>query len=120
MITDEPQLIDKPWGHELILERNERFVVKRIFISAGSRTSLQSHELKREWVRVEDGVIEVTMGADVHSLEVHTFEAGDVYRVPPELIHRVHAIQDAHIFEVASPPSDEDIRRYDDDYGRGR
>jgi mannose-6-phosphate isomerase len=119
MIT-EPVLIDKPWGSELILERNDRFVVKRIFISAGSRTSLQSHELKREWVRVEEGTVEITMGPDVHGLEVHTFTAGAVYRVAPTVVHRVHAIEDSYIFEVASPPSDEDITRYDDDYGRGR
>jgi mannose-6-phosphate isomerase len=119
MIT-EPILIDKPWGSELILERNERFVVKRIFISAGSRTSLQSHELKREWVRVEEGTVEITMGPDVHGLEVRTFTAGAVYRVAPTVVHRVHAIEDSYIFEVASPPTDEDIRRYDDDYGRGR
>jgi mannose-6-phosphate isomerase len=116
----EPTLIDKPWGHELILERNDRFVVKRIFISAGSRTSLQSHELKREWVRVEQGTVEITMGPDVHGLEVRTFTAGTVCRVAPTVIHRVRAVEDSYIFEVASPPSDEDIMRYDDDYGRGR
>jgi mannose-6-phosphate isomerase len=118
-VGHEPHTIDKPWGNELILERNERFVVKRIFIATGQRTSLQSHELKREWVRVESGSVEVTMGDDLDSLEVHVFTAGDVYRVPPKLIHRVHGLDDATIFEVASPPSDEDIVRYSDDYGRG-
>jgi mannose-6-phosphate isomerase-like protein (cupin superfamily) len=118
-VEHEPHQIDKPWGHELILERNERFVVKRIFIATGQRTSLQSHELKREWVRVESGSVEVTMGDDLESLVVHVFTAGDVYRVPPKLIHRVHGLDDATIFEVASPPSDEDIVRYSDDYGRG-
>jgi mannose-6-phosphate isomerase len=119
MITGhEPQQIDKPWGNELILERNELFVVKRIFVATGQRTSLQSHELKREWVRVESGSVEVTMGDDLDALDKHVFTAGDVYRVPPKLIHRVHGLDDATIFEVASPPSDEDIIRYDDDYGR--
>jgi mannose-6-phosphate isomerase len=119
-MTTESQVhqIDKPWGHELILERNERFVVKRIFVATGQRTSLQSHELKREWVRVESGSIEVTMGDTLDTLEVHTFTAGDVYRVPPKLIHRVTGVDDATIFEVAAPGSDEDIVRYSDDYGR--
>lgn len=116
--AEQIQRIEKPWGHEMILERNERFVVKRIFIATGQRTSLQSHELKREWVRVESGSIEVTMGDDLDSLETHVFTAGDVYRVPPKLIHRVHGLDDATIFEVAAPGSDEDIVRYSDDYGR--
>ncbi|MCW2996407.1 MAG: mannose-6-phosphate isomerase [Conexibacter sp.] len=116
----KPTLVEKPWGHELILERNDQFVVKRIFISAGSRSSLQSHEHKREWVRVEEGTVEVTAGPDVHNLEVRTYGAGTAYRVAPTVIHRVLAVEDAYVLEVASPPSDEDIMRYDDDYGRGR
>ncbi|WP_445148541.1 cupin domain-containing protein [Baekduia sp. Peel2402] len=119
MIT-EPQQVDKPWGHELILERNERFVIKQIFIAAGHRSSLQSHEHKREWVRVESGSLELTTGEDVASLESHVLTAGDVYRVPPRLIHRVLALEDVTVLEVASPPSDDDIVRYSDDYGRGR
>jgi len=116
----EPQQIEKPWGHELILEHNERFVIKRIFIVAGHRSSLQSHEHKREWVRVEAGSIEVTMGEDLESLETRVLATGEVYRVPPRHIHRVLALEDATVLEVASPPSDEDIVRYSDDYGRGR
>jgi mannose-6-phosphate isomerase len=116
----KPTLVEKPWGHELILERNEQFVVKRIFISAGNRSSLQSHEHKREWVRVEEGSVEVTSGPDLHNLEVRTFTAGEAYRVAPTVIHRVLATEDSFVLEVASPPGDEDIRRYDDDYGRGR
>lgn len=116
----ETQFIEKPWGHELILERNERFVIKQIFIAAGHRTSLQSHEHKREWVRVEAGSVEVTMGEDLDHLQTHVFGPGDVYRVPPGLIHRVHSVQDVTVLEVASPPSDDDIIRYGDDYGRGK
>ncbi|HWI73655.1 MAG TPA: cupin domain-containing protein [Baekduia sp.] len=114
----EVRQIDKAWGHELILERNDRFVIKRIFLVAGHRTSLQSHDLKREWVTVESGAIEVTMGENLNNLQAYIFNAGDVYRVPPKLIHRVRALEDATVLEVASPPSDDDIVRYSDDYGR--
>jgi mannose-6-phosphate isomerase len=110
--------IEKPWGHELILERNEDFVIKRILLLAGHRSSLQRHDRKREWVRVEDGTIELTSGTDLQALQTQRLEAGDVYRVPPGTIHRVLAVDDATILEVATP-GDDDIVRFDDDYGRG-
>lgn len=110
--------IEKPWGHELILERNEDFVIKRILLLAGHRSSLQRHDRKREWVRVEDGTIELTSGTDLQTLQTQRLEAGDVYRVPPGTIHRVLAVDDATILEVATP-GDDDIVRFDDDYGRG-
>jgi mannose-6-phosphate isomerase len=109
--------VEKPWGYELILERNVDFVIKRILLRAGHRSSLQLHARKREWVTVEDGTIELTSGTDPQALETRTLHAGEVYRVPPGTIHRVLAVQDATILEVATP-GDDDIVRLDDDYGR--
>jgi mannose-6-phosphate isomerase-like protein (cupin superfamily) len=117
-VTEGPELVEKPWGHELILERNEDFVIKRILLLAGHRSSLQRHDRKREWVAVEDGTIELTTGAEPAALETVVLRAGDVYRVPPGTIHRVLAVADATILEVATP-GDDDIVRLDDDYGRG-
>jgi mannose-6-phosphate isomerase-like protein (cupin superfamily) len=117
-VTTPAARVEKPWGHELILERNADFVIKRILLRAGHRSSLQLHARKREWVTVEDGVIELTMGDDVRRLEHRTLQAGDVYRVPPGTVHRVLAVEDATILEVATP-GDDDIVRLDDDYGRG-
>ncbi len=117
-VAVQPAYVEKPWGHELILERNEDFVIKRILLLAGHRSSLQRHDRKREWVRVETGTIELTSGTDLQALETQKLGAGDVYRVPPGTIHRVLAIDDATILEVATP-GDDDIVRLDDDYGRG-
>jgi mannose-6-phosphate isomerase-like protein (cupin superfamily) len=117
-VTTPAARVEKPWGHELILERNVDFVIKRILLRAGHRSSLQLHARKREWVTVEDGTIELTIGADLHQLETRTLQTGEVYRVPPGTVHRVLAVRDATILEVATP-GDDDIVRLDDDYGRG-
>jgi len=117
-VTSEPVRVEKPWGHELIMERNDDFVVKRILLRAGHRSSLQLHVRKREWVIVEAGQVELTIGADPQALEVRTLQAGGVYRVPPGTVHRVLAVDDATILEIATP-GDDDIVRLDDDYGRG-
>jgi mannose-6-phosphate isomerase-like protein (cupin superfamily) len=109
--------VEKPWGYEDILERNQDFVVKRILLRAGNRSSLQVHERKREWVEVVEGTIELTIGTDQDALEKRVLSEGDVYRVPPGTIHRVLAVDDALILEICTP-GDDDIIRLDDDYGR--
>jgi mannose-6-phosphate isomerase len=109
--------VEKPWGHEDILERNQAFVVKRIVLNSGERSSLQVHERKQEWVEVLDGTIELTIGADQEHLEQRRLGAGDVYRVPPGTVHRVLAIETATILEVCTP-GDDDIIRLEDNYGR--
>jgi mannose-6-phosphate isomerase len=109
--------IDKPWGHEDILERNSAFVIKRILLHQGQRSSLQLHHLKQEWVQVEDGVIDLWIGADAENLEVRRLEAGAHYRVPPETVHRVEAVTECLLLEVCTP-HDDDIVRLQDDYGR--
>lgn len=117
-MIDAVKRVEKPWGHEDYLEANEAFVIKRILLRAGNRSSLQVHRRKREWVEVVSGKMELTMGTQVDALETSTLTAGDVYRVPPGTIHRVLAIDDTVILEVATP-GDDDIERLDDDYGRG-
>lgn len=109
--------IDKPWGHEDILERNSAFVVKRILLHEGRRTSLQVHRFKQEWVRVEDGVVDLWTGRDAENLEVRRLNAGGEYRVPPETVHRVEAVTECVYLEVCTP-HDDDIVRLEDDYGR--
>ena len=116
-MRETPLRVEKPWGYEDILERNQDFVVKRILLRAGNRSSLQLHERKREWVEVVEGTIELTIGTDEANLETRELTAGDVYRVPPKTIHRVLAIEDALILEICTP-GDDDIIRLDDDYGR--
>jgi mannose-6-phosphate isomerase-like protein (cupin superfamily) len=115
--TDSTTRVEKPWGYEDILERNQDFVIKRILLRAGNRSSLQVHERKREWVEVVDGTIELTIGTDQEQLETRILSEGDVYRVPPGTIHRVLAVDDALILEICTP-GDDDIIRLEDDYGR--
>lgn len=117
MSEDVVRHVDKPWGFEDYLEENEDFVIKRIKLNEGQRSSLQLHERKREWVRVESGALQLEIGPSADALEVLTLRAGEVYRVPPGTVHRVLATEDVVILEVATP-GDDDIVRLEDDYGR--
>ena len=46
----EPTTVNKPWGHELIWARTDRYVGKILHINQGESLSLQYHEVKEETI----------------------------------------------------------------------
>ena len=52
-----PHRVDKPWGHELIWARTDRYVGKILHIEPGHLLSLQYHEQKDETIFVLTGEI---------------------------------------------------------------
>ena len=42
------KIIDKPWGEEIIIAHTEKYLFKRIIMKKGTRSSLQSHNVKLE------------------------------------------------------------------------
>ena len=54
--------ISKPWGSEELIEVNENYVVKKLYMKKGHQCSLQYHENKHETVYVLDGEIKLTVG----------------------------------------------------------
>jgi mannose-1-phosphate guanylyltransferase/mannose-6-phosphate isomerase len=112
-----PRKVDKPWGAYMVLDIAENYQVKWLDIKPGRRLSLQSHECRSEhWTIVagsatvtrDDEVIEVPQGADVY--------------IPRRTKHRVEnrGQETLRIVEVqtGSYLGEDDIVRYEDDYGR--
>lgn len=109
--------ISKPWGSELILEHNDKYVVKKLFVKAGHRLSLQYHEKKHETMYILEGEIELTLGDLANQLETKKMSINDFVILPPGKIHRVKANLDSWILE-ASTPELTDVVRLQDDYNR--
>lgn len=108
--------VDKPWGHELIWAKNERYVGKILHIKAGHKLSLQYHEVKDETIYVVNGVMDLEIVVDGEST-IHTMKSGDYRHLPTGTIHRMIGVEDADVFEVSTPELD-DVVRIEDDYGR--
>ena len=51
----EPTRIEKPWGHELIWARTDRYVGKILHIRKNEALSFQYHRRKEETIRVLAG-----------------------------------------------------------------
>ena len=107
---------ERPWGWFETLAEGEGYRVKRLWLHAGRRISLQRHHHRCEhWVVVTgQGTIE----CDGQQLAA---AAGTTVFIPVGGLHRASAGAEAlEIIEVqrGSLLSEADIERFDDDFGR--
>lgn len=110
-------IIEKPWGHEVIVAKTPNYVVKRLFMKHGHRCSLQYHLIKTETVIVESGVLKVSLGPSNETLTEHELKAGDHLTIAAGMIHRMYGVSDCYYLECSTPEL-EDVVRLVDDYGR--
>jgi mannose-6-phosphate isomerase len=114
----EPEKVEKPWGHEVIWAKTERYVGKTLFLKAGESLSLQFHKVKDEAWYVLSGRAEIELGAPgERMLNSEVVGPGAAFHFPPGTVHRVQAVEDTTILEVSTPHLD-DIVRLEDRYGR--
>jgi mannose-6-phosphate isomerase-like protein (cupin superfamily) len=102
----------KPWGKEEWLVLNDKYCLKRLFIDAGKRLSLQYHEIKKETMFLEEGLCDLVLNG-----ETTLMKTGEPYTIQPKAVHRLVAHADSIILEVSTPEVD-DVVRLEDDYKR--
>ena len=109
--------VQRPWGTYTVLEEGPGFKIKRIEVRPGGRLSLQSHEHRSEHWVVVSGQATVTCGNDAWVLRPNQ----STY-IPMGTRHRLEnqGAEPLAIIEVQVGPyvGEDDIRRYDDQYGR--
>ena len=111
------QIIEKPWGREILIEKNDKYVVKQLEMTKGHRCSLQYHEKKTETFYVVKGLLKVLIGDKVESLTERVFKPGEALTLLPFKIHRMEAIEDCVYLEASTIELD-DVVRLKDDYKR--
>jgi quercetin dioxygenase-like cupin family protein len=109
--------VDKPWGHEIVWARTERYVGKILHLRRGEALSYQYHRVKDETIRLLDGRMRFESAAPGAERSERILEPGDVVHIPPGLRHRMEALEDCNVLEVSTPELD-DIVRLEDRYGR--
>ncbi|MFN2300808.1 MAG: mannose-1-phosphate guanylyltransferase/mannose-6-phosphate isomerase [Gammaproteobacteria bacterium] len=109
--------VQRPWGWYERLAQNEGMQVKLIQVNPGASLSLQMHQHRSEHWVVVHGEAEVTRGDDVFILGEQ--ESTDL---PPKTLHRLRnrGKTPLQIIEVqkGSYLGEDDIVRFDDNYGR--
>ena len=113
----KPIRVDKPWGHELIWAKTDRYVGKILHIKAGHALSLQYHERKDETVFLLSGRRRFQTGESEKELRDRVLEAGESFHITPRMRHRMIAETDCDVLEASTPELD-DVVRLEDRYGR--
>jgi len=113
----DPQVVNKPWGYELIWAHTDRYVGKILHIKKGESLSLQYHRIKDETIMVLAARLELEHYADGEPPRKLVLEPRRPFHITPELRHRMVALEDTDVIEVSTPELD-DVVRLEDRYGR--
>lgn len=113
----EHRTVYRPWGSYTSLEMSETYQVKRINVNPGARLSLQSHRRRAEnWVVVSG---EALVTVDDQQIVV---KKGESIFVPQGARHRMENARKEPLIIIEVQNGDylgeDDIVRYEDDYGR--
>ena len=107
----------RPWGSFKIIEKNEKFIVKRLTIKPKHRISLQKHLYRSEHWTVVEGNATITLNKKIIFLKKNQ----SIY-IPKKSIHCIanKSNKNLEIIEtqIGEILSEDDIIRYDDPYNR--
>lgn len=118
VISDEqPKEVIKPWGKEELIEFNDKYVVKKLFMKKNECCSLQYHELKKETIYVLDGKLKLYIGNDIDNLKEKIMVKNDTITISPYTIHRMEGIEDSFYLECSTNEL-WDVVRLQDKYSR--
>jgi mannose-1-phosphate guanylyltransferase/mannose-1-phosphate guanylyltransferase/mannose-6-phosphate isomerase len=119
----QPQLLkdhtfeERPWGNFKILKEEDHFKSKVIQVNPGHQLSYQSHAKRAEHWIITRGIAEITLND-----EVIVKKQGESIYIPQGAKHRIkNASQNIVEFvevQVGTYFGEDDIVRYQDDYGR--
>lgn len=108
---------ERPWGQWRVLDIQPNVVVKKLFINPRGRISLQRHQYRSERWIVINGTATVRCGDDISHLQVGEsacIPCGTVHRLSNETAEPLCIIE----IQLGELLSEEDIERFNDDYGR--
>ncbi len=111
------EIVKRPWGSYQVIEKTEKYQIKKIIVSPKSQLSYQSHKYRDEhWFIIEgEGVVVL----DEKEIKVNKGQSIDI---PAGTKHRMKNISNENIFlleiQTGTYFGEDDIIRYEDDYGR--
>ena len=108
---------ERPWGYFLVLASTPKFKIKKITVKPGCRLSLQSHKSRNEHWIITEGEMHITIGD-----QVKNYGCNEHVYITKGTKHRMEnkGKVSASVVEIQTGDyfGDDDIIRYEDDYGR--
>jgi mannose-1-phosphate guanylyltransferase/mannose-6-phosphate isomerase len=120
-LADLHTTVYRPWGSYTLLEKGERYKIKRITVYPGESLSLQMHYHRSEHWIVIKGTAKVILEKDGEIKEYFVHENESIY-VPKTTKHRLMNSGKIPLeiieVQVGEYVEEDDIVRFDDIYGR--
>jgi mannose-6-phosphate isomerase len=108
---------DRPWGRWEILLDESYCKVKRIVVKPGHRLSYQKHFKREEFWTIVKGVGTITIDG-----KTKDYPERSVAHIPIEAAHRIENKKESDLVfievQCGSYFGEDDIVRFEDDYGR--
>ena len=110
---------DRPWGtEELLVLSPGKYMLKKLFIKAGSKGGLQFHRLKDECGILISGEMIIRFDDGQGGITEKKVGAGDCFHFSPGVAHQEEAISDCVIIEGSTPHFNDRVRCEEDyDFG---
>ena len=109
--------IKKPWGYFEVLDTQEGYLTKKLYLKPNSKLSLQSHKFRSEHWIVVKGLAIVTIDENKYNLNINE----SIY-IPMASKHRLENNSDNELIiievQIGERLEEDDIIRYADIYGR--
>lgn len=110
--------IEKPWGYEELVECNDKYVVKKLFMKKDNACSIQYHKQKSETIIVLTGSIHISTGTTLTNLETKVYKTGDTVTIRPYTVHRMASVDEDCLYIETSTNELWDLVRLQDNYNR--
>ena len=112
-------IVKKPWGSFQILDEGKKYTIKKIIVNPGGQLSLQNHQNRSEHWLIAEGNAEVVINENIFNLKENekTF-------IPKGAKHRLINRDKTKLIVIEMWFGDildeNDIKRYEDIYERGK
>jgi mannose-6-phosphate isomerase len=105
---------EKYWGTIRSVYADDDFTLKEVVMRAGTQSSMEYHTLKDETYFIQRGKLKLGMRVGRAKNVSIILEAGDVFHIPPGLMHMRMAIEDTTIIEWSNKDDDTDSNIVED------
>jgi len=121
------KVVAKPWGSEIwinfrkdecIGDDSKKYIMKKLYINKGTRTSFQYHKHKVETNLLISGYVEAWFEDRKGHIDVQKLGPGSIWSIPAGVKHRIVTLENVVLIESSSPEVD-DVVRIEDDTLRG-
>ena len=112
---DKPlKSVSKYWGKMDTLFEGEGYTIKRIYMNAGTQSSMEYHVRKSESYYIEKGRLRVGLRLGRAENKSIVLREGDIFHIPVGLMHMRIAESDVVIIERSTKDDDADSHLVED------